>query len=100
MSDLFNAMKQSILELDEVEAVKLAQQALDQGIAPLDAIEKGFAKGMEEIGEQFDRLDIFLPDVIAAADAMIAAVEVLKSKIEVGAADSTTYGTVVIGTIK
>ena len=100
MSDLFNEMRMAILDLDEVEAVKLAQKALDEGITPVDAIEKGFAKGMEEIGRKFDCLDIFLPDVIAAADAMVAAVEVLKKKIDTGAGDFESQGTVVIGTIK
>ena len=63
----------------------------------MDAIELGFAKGMEVIGEQFDSLEIFLPEVIMAADAMEAAIAVLKKEIK---ADGGGLGKVVIGTIK
>ncbi|MCR4962597.1 MAG: corrinoid protein [Firmicutes bacterium] len=98
MSDLYAQMKQSILDLDSDLAVELAEKALDAGMAPLEAIEKGFAPGMEEIGEMFDRLEIFLPEVILAADAMIAAVERLKQNIE--HAEVGFQGRVVIGTIK
>ncbi len=98
MSELYAQMKQSILDLDSDLAVELAEKALAAGIAPLDAIEKGFAPGMEEIGEMFDRLEVFLPEVIMAADAMIAAVERLKQNIEF--AEGESQGRVVIGTIK
>ncbi|MEG1537776.1 MAG: B12-binding domain-containing protein, partial [Clostridiales bacterium] len=98
MSELYAQMKQSILDLDTDLAVELAEKALATGVAPLDAIEKGFSPGMEEIGEMFDRLEVFLPEVIMAADAMIAAVDKLKENIEFAAGDA--IGKVVIGTIK
>lgn len=97
--ELFNQMQKAIIDQDVDEAVKLAEKAVAQGIKPLDAIEQGFAKGMEDVGEQFDKLEIFLPDVIMAADAMIAAVEILNKHIPAGEAKENV-GTVVIGTIK
>lgn len=99
MSKLFNQMKLAILNQDSDEAVKLAEQAVAQGVKPIDAIEQGFAKGMEEIGILFDKLEVFLPDVITAADAMIAAVDVLNKHIPVGESKESV-GKVVIGTIK
>ncbi len=98
MSELYAQMKQSILDLDTDLAVELAEKALAAGIAPLDAIEKGFSPGMEEIGEMFDRLEVFLPEVIMAADAMIGAVDRLKQDIHFAEGDA--IGKVVIGTIK
>lgn len=100
MSDLFNQMRLSIINEDVDEAVKLAEKAIAQGIKPIDAIEKGYAKGMEEVGQKFDCLEIFLPDVIASADAMIAAVDVLKKQLETGEDSFEEQGTVVIGTIR
>lgn len=97
MSELYNQMKEAIINLDTDEAVKLANKAVAEGIEPLDAIENGFAKGMEIIGQQFDQLEIFLPEVIMAADAMEAAIAVLKKEIKAGGAG---MGKVVIGTIK
>lgn len=97
MSELYIKMKQSVLDLDPDAAVELAKQALAEGCDPLDAIENGFAPGMEEIGAKFDKLEVFLPEVIMAADAMIAAIDVLKAEIKTA---GTNMGKVVVGTIK
>ncbi len=98
MSNLLEQMKDSIVDMNDELAVKLAHQALDEGMAPLEAIEKGFAPGMTIVGEKFDALEMFLPEVIMSADAMMAAVEVLKGAIKPG--ESSDLGKVVIGTIK
>lgn len=98
MSKLYSQMKQSVLDLDPDLAVELAKKALAEGYDPLDSIENGFAPGMEEIGEKFDRLEVFLPEVIMAADAMIAAIEVLKAEIKTEG--GANMGKVVLGTIK
>ncbi|MEG2213111.1 MAG: B12-binding domain-containing protein, partial [Clostridiales bacterium] len=67
MSELYKQMRQAVIDYDEDLAVALAQKALDQGMVPLDAIENGFAAGMAEVGKKFDELEIFLPEVMAAA---------------------------------
>jgi trimethylamine corrinoid protein len=52
-NDLFQAMAQSILDGEPEEAERLAQEALAQGIEPLDAINKGFVIGVNKVGYQF-----------------------------------------------
>jgi len=49
--ELFQKMSQSILDGDSDAAVALANQAIQAGIDPLDAITKGFVIGVNQVGE-------------------------------------------------
>ena len=51
--NLFNAMAQSVIDGEDEDAAMLAQQAIDQGIDPLDAINKGFSVGVNHVGDEF-----------------------------------------------
>ena len=69
-ADLFESMKQSVIEGDEERSAELAQQALAQGVDPLVAINTGFVLGINHVGEQFGAGEMFLPDLMLAAEAM------------------------------
>jgi corrinoid protein of di/trimethylamine methyltransferase len=99
-ADTFAAMRQSILEGSPDQAASLARQALDGGIAPLEAIDQGFVPGMNEVGEQFSQRKIFLPDMLASAEAMKAAMAVLEPELKRQGGERPTAGTVVLGTTK
>ena len=71
--DHFSAMKQSIIDGAPHTASTLAQQAVSTGIAPLEAINHGYVPGMHDVGEQFAHGQMFLPDMMASAEAMRAA---------------------------
>jgi len=97
---LFEAMAQSVIEGDAERAVELARQALAQGVAPLDAINKGFVVGINEVGRQYGRGDMFLPDLVMAGEAMKAAVAVLEPEMSKSGTQRETLGKVVLGTVK
>src|SRR3990170_4205501 len=80
--ELFNAMRQSIIDGDADQAEALAQQALEQGIDPLSAINQGFVQGIHYVGEQFGAGEMFLPDLMLAAEAMKKAVAVLEPEMQ------------------
>jgi corrinoid protein of di/trimethylamine methyltransferase len=101
MSDeLFESMKQSIIDGDEEQAATLAQQALAQGIDPLDAINDGYVPGITYVGEQFGMGEMFLPDLMLAAEAMKAAVAVLEPEMQRRGTQRQMLGKVVLGTVK
>jgi methanogenic corrinoid protein MtbC1 len=52
-TELFQKMGQSIIDGDADAAEALAKQAVDAGIDPLEAINKGFVIGINQVGEQF-----------------------------------------------
>lgn len=100
MPDHFSAMRQSIIDGAPDTASTLAQQAVATGVAPIDAINHGFVPGMHEVGEQFARGQMFLPDMMASAEAMRAAMAVLDPELKKRGSERPTAGVVVLGTTK
>ncbi len=94
----YSAMQQSIVDGAPDTAGSLAEQALAAGIAPLDAINNGFVPGMQLVGEQFAQARMFLPDMMASAEAMRAAMSVLEPELTKLGKERPSAGTVVLGT--
>jgi corrinoid protein of di/trimethylamine methyltransferase len=99
-AEIFAAMRQSIVDGEAVAAADLAREALATGVAPLDAIERGFVPGLTQVGEAFSAGDMFLPDMMLAARAMKAAVDILEPALKASGGQRQIAGRVVIGTIK
>lgn len=98
--ELFKSMAQSVIDGDPDAAAELARQAIEQGIAPLDAINKGFVPGVDYVGEQYSKGEMFLPDLVLAGEAMKAAIAILEPEIVRQGGEHRTLGTVVIGTVE
>jgi corrinoid protein of di/trimethylamine methyltransferase len=98
--ELFAAMTRSIVEGDEEDAERLAGEALAGGIEPLEAINRGFVPGLNEVGEAFSSREVFLPDLVRAGVAMKTAMGVLGPELTRRGAALASSGTVVIGTVK
>jgi len=96
---LFEEMVKATIAGDEEQCKSLAEKAIEKGVDPFQAIQDGFARGMRIIGDKFAKLECFLPEVMLAADAMNAAVEVLKPNL-MQRADRGSLGTIIIGTIQ
>lgn len=78
--------------------VALVQQALDEGEDPKKILNEGLLGGMMIIGEKFKNNEVFVPEVLVAARAMNAGIEVLEPKlVEIG---NEPVGVAVIGTVK
>lgn len=98
--ELFRAMAQSVIDGDPDAAADLARRAVEQGIDPLEAINKGFVPGVDYVGEQYARGEMFLPDLVLAGEAMKAAIAILEPEIARKGGQRQTLGTVVIGTVE
>ena len=98
--DTFSAMRQSIIDGAPSTAADLARHAISHGTAPLDAINHGYVPGMHDVGEQFARGQMFLPDMMASAEAMRAAMAVLDPELKKQGAERPKAGIVVLGTTK
>lgn len=77
---------------------ELVSQAIEEGISAKDILEKGLLSGMNVIGEKFKNNEVFVPEVLIAARAMNAGVELLKPLLVSEGVESK--GTVVLGTVK
>ena len=98
MSDVFKEIDLEVQRGKCDEVRQLVEGALEQGVPAIEILEKGLRSAMEEVGRRFEILEIFLPDVMLAADAMKAGVDVLRPHL--GADMGGSGGVVLIGTVE
>ena len=86
MSDkeMFERLKKSVIDMDEEGAKAAANDAIAQKLDPLSCIEGGLSAAMKVISDKFDNAEIYVPQIILAAEAFTAAVDILASHIEGG----------------
>ena len=97
---LLAGMRQSIIDGAPESAADLARQGLRCGVGPIDAIDSGYVPGMEHVGREFARRTMFLPDMMASAEAMKAAMNILEPELHVSGLERSRLGTVVLGSAK
>ncbi len=98
--ELFKQMAQAVIDGDTDQAQTLAQKALDTGVDPLEAINKGYTPGMDVVGDLYSSGEYFLPDLILGGEAMKAALAVLEPALKAGGRQRKVLGTIVLGTVK
>ncbi len=79
--EILDKLKKAVETYDADLASSAAKEALEAGIEPFEAINDGLGRGMMTISDLFDEAKIFLPQILMAAEAMQAGLEVLKPKI-------------------
>jgi 5-methyltetrahydrofolate--homocysteine methyltransferase len=78
---------------------ELIEEALDENHTPMDVIDHALTPAIKEVGDEFSTGELFLPDLLLAANTMQEAMKVLAPLMEEGE-QRTGKGRVVIGTIK
>ncbi|MCR4424277.1 MAG: corrinoid protein [candidate division WOR-3 bacterium] len=95
--DLFSLLVDAVVALDPVRVAQLCQEALRQGLAPEEALEKGLARGMRVVGEKFAAREFFVPEVLLASKAMYAGFDILKEQLPRG---TRSRGRVALGVVQ
>ncbi|MFW9901592.1 MAG: B12-binding domain-containing protein [Candidatus Thorarchaeota archaeon] len=96
---LYKKIIDSIVNLEEEEAIGLANEAIKNKINLLDVIENGFAAGIRKVGELWEEGEFFLPELMRGADIMQKCLDLLIPHLKKGS-ESITQGKVVIATIE
>jgi 5-methyltetrahydrofolate--homocysteine methyltransferase len=91
-------LTQAIIDGDKAAATELTQQCLDEGEAAADIIEQRLVPGMAVIGEKFQCDEIFVPEMLIAANAMKASMTLLEPLIAESGVKAPY--TAVIGTVE
>ena len=94
IQDIFNA----VLAFDETMVKTRTQEELAAGTDVQGILNDGLISAMDEVGEKFSSGELFVPEMLMAAQAMKAGMELLKSHLVAGT--MPRKGTVVIGTVK
>jgi 5-methyltetrahydrofolate--homocysteine methyltransferase len=91
------AIYEAVMEGDAGEAKVQVQAALDAGVPPADILNKGCIAAMAEVGKQFEEGELFVPEMLIAARAMQAGMNVLKPHLAEG--EIVSAGRIVVGTV-
>ncbi len=97
-SDILGNLKKAILDYDPEASTEWARKAVEAGLDPADAL-AAMTDAIRVIGEGFRVGDLFLPDLVGAADALTAATPIIEAEIQRIGAKTETMGVVVIGTV-
>lgn len=93
-----NRLNQAILEGDAKTAAAVTKEALDAGVDPVVLIQKHMVPAMDEVGRLYEAEEYFVPELLLAARAMKASLELLRPLLAASGAEPA--GRVVIGTVK
>lgn len=95
---LFQKIEASVFEGDAPRARLLAGEALRAGLDPLVILEKCYTKALRDVGDCWERGELYLPEMMLAAEAVVSAMQVLKPRLR---ATSDGSGTAcVLGTVR
>ena len=84
---------------NESEAVAAVEKAIQADIA-VDEIVESLTAGMRKVGDQFARMEIFLPEMMMAAQAMQSVMKKLEPELQKSSVSTKKKGTIVIGTVE
>ena len=95
---IFAELCEAVVSGDVDAVTGAAKEVIRRRVDPVKAIENGLSKGARIIGDKFERLEIFLPELLVAAEAMKTGLEILLAEFP---KDKTLRkGTVVCGTVR
>ncbi len=97
--EVFEELCNSIRAFDEEGTKKVAQKAVEKNVDLLKGI-KEMSATLVEIGERFHSGELFLPHLVLASDAMLAALHIFEEHIPKEELAKTKLGKVVIGTVE
>ena len=98
--EIFNQLKEAVFFFEIEKAQELAEKIIQQGIDPVEALEKGLADPLREVGNRFETGEAFITELIASAEVMEAGSEILNKEIARRGADKKSVGKFLIGTVE
>jgi len=97
LEDIYRRLAAAVVAMQIDKVYQLAQEVLEKGYPPEEAIQQGLTTGMNEVGRLFAAKKYFVPEVLVCAKAMYAGFDILREKVVEGKIASK--GTIVIGVV-
>ena len=95
---IFKEASDAIVKGDADSATDVAKKGIDEGLDPLELMDKGFIPGINEVGDLFETGRLFLPALIYSATAMEKATEILNAAIP--AEKAPLSAKIIVGTVE
>jgi len=98
MTDILKEISEHLQQGDAQKVGELTRRAIEQNLPPKQILNEGLIGGMDVVGQRYKSHEIFLPQVLLAAKAMYAGMDVLKPLFLSG--EMPTSGKLVIGSVQ
>lgn len=98
--EIYEQLKNSVIEMDEDMAKEAATAAIEEGLDPLDCISVGLSAGMQVMSDMFDEGEAFVPELLMASEAFESAVAILTSGMSDEQKNSASQGKVIVHTVQ
>lgn len=95
---VLDQISENLIKGKAKDVKELVEKAVGEKISAADILNKGLLAGMSIIGARFKKNEVYVPEVLIAARAMKAGMEVLKPLL--ASAGVEPAGTIVVGTVK
>lgn len=97
--DIFDLIKEAVINLDEEQLINSVNSAVDKNFNPQSIIEKGLAQGLQIVGENFEKRELFLPEMLISSNIVNKALDILNPLL-LNKSDFSFQGKVLIGTAR
>ena len=97
-SEILENLKRAVLEYDSKGAASWARKAMEEKIDPIKALDT-LTVVIREVGDGFGKGELFLPELLGAADAMLSATPIIEEELKKTGGKRDSVGTVVMGTV-
>lgn len=97
---IFDELSKALGGGDKDAAIAATEKALQSGADPLALIQQVIVPTLSEVGQKFENLDIFLPELMAAGEVGNACSQIIEEALVKSGGEVATRGTIVLGTVK
>jgi trimethylamine corrinoid protein len=98
--EIIDEIRETLPTYESERVLKLTQDALAQGLDPLQIFEQGLVKGLLIVEDRWTKEEAYLPELMVAADIVSKGLEILKPELKARNEKRQTLGKVVIGTVE
>ena len=93
--ELLKKLAESVVEMEEEDAVAYSKEYLEAGYDPVEGIGKGLAAGMDQAGRLYEEEESYIPELLLCSDAMYAGMEVFRPYLLKNRSESNSYKAVI-----
>jgi corrinoid protein of di/trimethylamine methyltransferase len=97
-AEILKNLNKAVIEYDTGAAASWARKAIEEKMDPVEAV-NAVTEAIRDVGDRFGKGELWLPDLVGAADAMQSAMSILEEEIKRRGLEVKSLGTVVIGTV-
>ncbi len=96
--EIIENLRRAVIEYDTEAATSWAERAVAEKVEPTQAL-GALTEAIRQVGDRFGKGELWLPDLVGAADAMQAAMPLIEAELRRTGAKRESLGTVVVGTV-